>query len=451
MVLVRRRYYIWLAKAYLKRWKKTIFFSLLIGIILFFGLLATFTFYFQPLLEKKVEKIGIWGTYSIENLPPWVASQLSYGLTTINEKDKIDTKGAFKWEVRENGKVYVLSLARGQYFHNGDELLAGNFPLEFKDVQKKEIDPYTIEFTLKDPYAPFLSNLSKPLFLTGLAGLGQYKVRDVETNAKIYLRSITMQHVADARLRKIVSIYATEDALKMGFLLGEIDKAQGLSSPIIEDINLSEWDNVTVKKSTNYTKLVSLFYNTQDDNLSNIKLRQALNSAVAEKFDEGERALSPIPPQSIYYSLPSTYVPSDLEIAKTLLSDSRISAKDLKLEISTTEEYKVTAEKISKMWKNIGIQSTVKVVGEVPSNFDILLYPFLVPLDPDQYTLWHSTGKNNITRYKNLRIDKLLEDGRVTIDEKERIKIYEDFQKYLLNDAPATFLYFPYEYVVERK
>ena len=29
--------------------------------------------------------------------------------------------------------------------------------------------------------------------------------------------------------------------------------------------------------------------------------------------------------------------------------------------------------------------------------------------------------------------------------------IYADFQKYLLEDAPAAFLYFPYEYDVIRK
>ena len=71
-------------------------------------------------------------------------------------------------------------------------------------------------------------------------------------------------------------------------------------------------------------------------------------------------------------------------------------------------------------------------------------------MDPDQYTLWHSGQMNNITNYKNLRIDKLLEDGRQTVDIQSRIKIYADFQKYLLDDAPATFLYFPDIYTVTR-
>ena len=87
----------------------------------------------------------------------------------------------------------------------------------------------------------------------------------------------------------------------------------------------------------------------------------------------------------------------------------------------------------------------------VPVNYQIFLGYFNVPSDPDQYTLWHSDQPTNITNYKNLRIDQLLEDGRRTLDTQKRIKIYADFQKYLLDDQPASFLYFPYEYKIVRK
>jgi len=48
------------------------------------------------------------------------------------------------------------------------------------------------------------------------------------------------------------------------------------------------------------------------------------------------------------------------------------------------------------------------------------------------------------------KIDKLLEDGRTTIDQKERRLIYFDFQKSLLEELPAIFLYFPNRYQVSR-
>ena len=48
-----------------------------------------------------------------------------------------------------------------------------------------------------------------------------------------------------------------------------------------------------------------------------------------------------------------------------------------------------------------------------------------VPIDPDQYYFWHSTQtQSNIGNYNNVKVDKLLEDGRSTVDIEEREKIY---------------------------
>ena len=63
---------------------------------------------------------------------------------------------------------------------------------------------------------------------------------------------------------------------------------------------------------------------------------------------------------------------------------------------------------------------------------------------PDQYYLWHATQtKTNLTKYDSKRVDKDLEDGRKTVKEEDRKVKYFDFQKTILEDAPAAFLYFP--------
>jgi peptide/nickel transport system substrate-binding protein len=74
------------------------------------------------------------------------------------------------------------------------------------------------------------------------------------------------------------------------------------------------------------------------------------------------------------------------------------------------------------------------------------------PDDPDQYSIWHSTQEaTNITHYENPRIDKLLEDGRSEIDLASRRRIYLDFQRFLVEDSPAAFLYYPATYTVSRR
>jgi len=44
-----------------------------------------------------------------------------------------------------------------------------------------------------------------------------------------------------------------------------------------------------------------------------------------------------------------------------------------------------------------------------------------------------------------------LEDGRKVYDTEERKKIYQDFQKYLVEEAPAVFLFYPELYTISRK
>jgi len=89
----------------------------------------------------------------------------------------------------------------------------------------------------------------------------------------------------------------------------------------------------------------------------------------------------------------------------------------------------------------LGINLRIKI-SNFPdtNNFQLLLMGQSIPTDPDQYFMWHSTQATNFTRYKNTRIDSLLERGRQTIDTEERKSIYQEFQQFLLEDPPAVFL-----------
>ena len=126
-------------------------------------------------------------------------------------------------------------------------------------------------------------------------------------------------------------------------------------------------------------------------------------------------------------------------------------AVKLKIELKTLQPYSSVAQKIAKSWKEIGIETDIVVVDGIPSRFQAFLGDLPILNDPDQYTLWHTGQPNNLTNYKNLRIDKLLEDGRRTYNINERKAIYSDFQKYLIDDMPAIFLFLPTSYKVERK
>lgn len=88
-------------------------------------------------------------------------------------------------------------------------------------------------------------------------------------------------------------------------------------------------------------------------------------------------------------------------------------------------------------------------------DFELILYDMEVSVDPDQYNIWHSLKIDfpnlNISGYKFNRVDIYLERGRQVLDKKIRLENYINFQKALLGDVPAIFLYEPkYTYILRK-
>ena len=449
--MLRRRYYAWLLRAYIKKWKNAILLSLTFGGLIFFLLLNTFRLYISPFLQSDVNKIGYSGTFTIDTLPDSILEKISYGLTRIEKNGEIKPAAASSWEIKNNGKEYVFTLKKKQRLHNNEELTSYNLPFDFKDAKKKPLDRYRVSYLLKKPYAPFLALVSKPILVKGMYGLGPYKIASSELNAN-FVKSLVLENIKETHKKDLTYFYPTEKALKIAFVLGEVDYVIGLSDLSFNDTTFALWNTANAKKSITYGKIVSVFYNNNDTYLSNKKIRQSLNYALPEDFKElGERAYVSYSPQSIYYSKPAHYQIGETEIAKTLLASSNVDPKEIQLTITTTKNFEPVAKIVQDSWKKLQINVSIKILDEVPAEFQVLIRSLKIPKDPDQYTIWHSAQKNNIAHYKNLRIDKLLEDGRITIEQGERIPIYADFQKYLLDDAPVSFLYYPAEYTLQRK
>ena len=65
--------------------------------------------------------------------------------------------------------------------------------------------------------------------------------------------------------------------------------------------------------------------------------------------------------------------------------------------------------------------------------------------EPDAYQVWHSSQAenkgSNMIRYKNPRVDAILEEYRRTFDADKRIELYRQFQQILNVEQPYTFLF----------
>lgn len=448
---INKRLIIWLVKAYIKRWRKQIIVFFFLGLGGFFLLrifLSTITAKF-PVVNK--EYIGIVGNYTADTLPNLLLRLASHGLTSVDESGIVHSDLAQSWEIKDNGKTYVFHLKRNQFFDDGTPFTSQTIRLPFSDVQIERLSAYTAILRLKDQYAPFLISLSRPIFKDGLVGVnGSYQVKDIGLNGK-FLTSLTLTDAKNPLKVRVYQFYPTEEALKVAFALGTSTKIINVTSPQFNTTTLEKFPNAQVVKSVDYNELITIFYNISDPTLNDKRLRDALSYALPNAFPQGERNTLPLSAKSWAYQ-PDFARLQDLEHAGILLKSISASASGLpKLTIHTVTQYKDVAAIIQKSWENVGITSNVKIVPHRPDVFQVFIGGFRVPQDPDQYVLWHSDQQSNITNYKNLRIDKLLEDGRKTLEQDKRQKIYADFQKYLVDDPPAAFLFAPYVYTITRR
>lgn len=449
MIVFRRRLIFWLIKAYIKKAGKTIFLSFFLGLITFFLLVFASRYFAKYIPITKKVSIGISGAYTLDNLPPYIVKQISRGLTYVADDGSIKPDLASSWEVLKGGKVYIFHLRPNQYFSDRRKVTSDTINYDFSDVSIERPDKYTIVYKLKDAYAPFLITVSKPVLRGKFEGVGEYQIEDVKLNGN-FIQSLTLSAVKNKFDTIHYLFYPSDEAVKMALLLGEVSNVKGLSSTILRQMTLSTFPNITITKQVNYSRLVTIFYNTSDSTLSDKKIRLGLSYALPNTFEEGQRNYLSYAPISIYFNKDLDGHKKDLDHAKLLLT-SDDNQKPPSVKLTVLRKYLSLGNLIADSWKKAGVHTNIEEVDSVPSHFQIFLGDFNLPRDPDQYSLWHSNQLNNITRYKNLRIDKLLEDGRKTVNTQQRRSIYLDFQKYLQEDEPASFLYFPYEYEVVRK
>jgi len=451
MIVLRKRLMFWLLKAYFKRWGKNILIYFGVGLFIFLLLNLTVPFFLIHLPFSQKETIGIVGAYTTDSLPPEILGKLSRGLTKTEPDGTVKPDIAEKWKIAPNGKAYAFYLRKNIYFSDGTNLNSSNIGYDFADVAVTRPDKYTIVYQLKDNYSPFLTTVSRPIFKKGYVGVGDYKVKKIQLNGN-FIESIEL---FSERLRKILSYqlsYPTFSALKTAFVLGEVSRITNLPDINFDNTTFDSFKNAKVERKTDHTKLATIFYNTRDKILSSKTLREGLSYAIPDIFSQGERNASPLPYFS-YANQGGNVNQLDLVHAKLLIEKSEMATQGakLKLTIDYLPKYEQTAKTIAGIWKKLDIDTNIQIVDKVPENFQIFLGEINLSSDPDQYTLWHSSQVNNITHYNNVRIDKLLEDGRKELDIQKRILIYTDFQKYLLSDPPASFLFFPYYYEVSKK
>jgi peptide/nickel transport system substrate-binding protein len=440
-----------------------------------------------------------------------LARLLFPGLLAFDTEGKLVPDLAESYEVSKDLKKVTLVLRENLFWDDGEPLTVDDVLFTIRTIQlpeaasplatnfqgvtvKKGEAPRSIVFQLRQPYAPFLYNLTVGILPAHIwrniepahmvrseqiikpIGAGPFRFKQLQKNKVGEIVSYSLvrnerYHGAKPYLAQITfRYYPTYDELLRALKHGEIHGARKIPPDAAEAV--SKIRRLKIVRITLPHVLAVFFNQARSKPLAQAAVRQALALAVdrgkiIQQALHGEAipVASAIPPGSLGATselpLPQ-YDPAraeeNLEEAGWKKGENGVRQKDnvrLSFTIVSTDlpEIRATAEELARQWKEIGVEVKIESqsVGIMqreiirPRNYEALLYGLILGADPDPYPFWHSTQTRdpglNLSLYKNPKVDTLLETARKIADEKERVEKYRSFQEALIEDVPAIFLF----------
>jgi len=447
------RFYYWLVTSFLQKQFRLIVLSFTISILLIVAFISV-----SPTIDKVISSrrhiIGYIGQFDYHNLPDEIVSKISSGLVFIDGKGNLIPALAENWEASTDNKIFSFHLKKDISWSDGVAFTAKDLNYTFRDVVSKVVSPYLIQFEVKESLPIFPTYLTKPIVkwpVIGVAGL--YRTNKTKLIGG-YLKELELiPNKVDMPIL-IYKFYDNETQLLNAYRSGEIREFTTTKKNIVEIFKI--WRNTQIDRGIDYSLLLTLFFNTKVSFLKDKEVRQAIAVAFDKNFlsDYGLIAESPIPPNSWAFNSDLKKQIFNRELLEKITKKDDIATAEVKLKFVSFFEYSNIAEIINKDLNEAGLQTKLDLVSySAEPEFDLMLAYLKIQPDPDQYFFWHSSqqGKGNITGYQNLKIDKQLEDGRRFIKTSQRNQFYLSFQKTILDDPPAVFIYYPYVYTIRRK
>lgn len=410
---------------------------------------------------------------------------------------------AESWAVSDDGKTYTFKLRQGVKFHDGSDFNAeavkfnfdrmlkedhpfyntGPFPLSFNFSSIDAVnvlDEHTVEFKLKEPFAPFLSNLAYP---TGLvvspeevkkygkefgrhpSGTGPFKFAEWQSGQRVVVERNPDYWDTAPALEAVVFRPITDANTRVAEMM-----AGGLDVMVeVPPDNLA-----TFKQDANFAVAEQAgphvwftILNAKSGPFADKKVRQAANYAVnkqglVDNVLQGSAtvAAGPIPPAFNWVENKTEPYPYDPEKAKALLAEAGASNPEIRFYVAEGG-----SGMLDPITMGAAIQADLQAVGFKVKIETYEWNTFLGRVNPglggkadmaemawmtnDPDTVPYLTlrsdalpdkGGFNSGYYSNPKVDELLEKARSSTDQTERGKLYGEVQSIVHDDAPWLFV-----------
>ncbi|MEZ4657489.1 MAG: ABC transporter substrate-binding protein [Caldilineaceae bacterium] len=458
------------------------------------------------------DKILLYGgNQDIDNIDPAIGENYSINAALLSlydalfimrganaEPNLVDT-----WEVNDDATVFTFKLKQNAVFHDGSPVNADAVVYSFNRLLElqgpptyrwagiadentaKAVDEYTVEFTLTQPFAPFVGTLTQ-LFVVNPAvveanrgdDFGQSYLKEHEagsgpfTQGRWEIGNLYEFHAvpdywggwrSENHIDGFLWIIKRDDASQLNSLLaGETHIADTIAGSDVEKVESTP--GFVVYNSSGF--FVNTFkMNTQGEYTGDINVRKAI--AYAMNYDQLP-VVEDIPVQVLKGPTPLDYpgavqdleVPTfDLEKAKEYLAKSPwpdggftldyVYVTDLTREevsglllLDGLAQLNITLNMTPMLWPDMVASCATPESG--PDLINIYTQPAYLDPDAHLYNQYHSGqwgSFNSCSFYKNERVDQLLDEARVLGDQNARMEMYGEAQRLIAEDQPAVWTY----------
>jgi len=438
----------------------------------------------------------------VANLDPLASSllvdrQVLYNiydsLVAIDKGLKIIPSLAESWTTPDP-KTYIFKLRQGVKYHDGTDFNAASVKWnieryltdknsrrgpEINTIQTVEVmDPSTVKFNLKAPFAPLLANLvdragmmvSQKAAEAGGAdftrkpvggGTGAFKfvefVKDdhitLERNPNYWKKDASgtqLPYVDKVTIRPIVD----ETVALTNVKTGDVDISHAIPA---KDYATVKAGKEIILQDTPELGYASVVLNTQAEPFNKKEFRQAFAEALDRDqiiktvfFGVGQAIYGPIPPSSWAFDSSLKPYSANVAMAKEYLKaggkpdgftfDMKITAGSP----VTTQLAQLMKDQLAKagMTMNlIQLDFPTLVADQQAGKFGASLAGWSGRIDPDGniYNQLHTGAAGNDAKYTNPAADDLMEKARVATEQAQRKELYQQLQKLVVDDAPLVY------------
>ncbi len=462
-----------------------------------------------PAAGSKILLYG--GNQDIDNIDPATGENYSINAALISLYDALFiTRGnelqpnlVESYEVSDDAKVFTFKLKQNAKFHDGSSVNAEAVVYSFNRLMTlqgpptyrwagiagadaaKVVDEFTVEFTLEQPFAPFVGTLTQ-LYVVNPAIVEANKGDDfgqtyLKTNSagsgpftqgrweigNLYEFTAVADYWGGWRSENHIDgflwIIKRDSASQVNSLLaGETHIADTIDGQDAEKIQQNP--GFVVYENSGYF-INTLKMNTQGEYTSDPNVRKAI--AYALNYEQLP-VVQDIPVQVLPGPTPLNFVGAvqDLEVptydiakAKEFLAQSPwpdggftldyVYVTDLTREEVTgllllegLKELNITLNMKPMLWPDMVASCATVETG--PALINIYTQPAYLDPDAHLYNQYHSGqwgSFNSCSFYKNEQVDALLDEARVLGDEAQRMEKYAEAQRLIAADQPAVWTY----------